>query len=716
MVIRRKMFIIIVSAFVGIMLIFALSGLFLMRGFSSAEDQEVRGNVLRATGVFNSALDNLAVKVHDWAAWDDTYEFIRDRNAEYVESNLTPESLQSLGINMMIFIDREGRLVKSRNIDMTTRAELPLPEKLSPYLQAGSPLIQYDDLDGVEKGVIALPEGLLMVTARPIETSKQQGPIRGTIIFGKFIDEPFVDGLAKTIDFPLRIQPYSVSLESEDFMQAKQVFEAGGATAVIPFDQDSVAGYAAIRGVDGQQALIVRAMMSRGTLALGRNTIIIYFVFIFITLVTISVGMWFLIDKFVLSRMSRLTALVASSSSDKQHQIVLPGSDEFSNLAGVINTLTSQLQDSLHELVEAKAKDDAILASVGDGLAVADEEGKLIYVNAIGEEILGAPANEDTNQTWQEAYGAFDATTLQPYPADQQPLYLATQGKVSIKVPIFIRNQKHPNGVFIEVTATPIFGDGKTLGGVAIFRDMSKERAIDQAKTEFVSLASHQLRTPLTSIRWYTEMILAGDAGATTPKQRKYLQEIYAGNQRMVELVNALLSVSRLELGTFAIQPELTDAVELTKNVIKEQKPQITAKKIRLTTSFSEDAPSLVTDPKLLRMVMQNLLSNAVKYTSERGEIAITIACDERKKNMVFTITDTGCGIPKSQQDKIFTKLFRADNARSIDAEGTGLGLYIVKSIIEQSGGKISFESEENKGTAFRITLPIGGHDTLTKL
>lgn len=598
---------------------------------------------------------------------------------------------------------------------MTTRAELPLPDELLPYLQPGSPLIQYDDIDGVEVGVIVLPEGLLMVAARPIETSKQQGPIRGTIIFGKVIDEPFVDGLAKAIDFPLRIQPYSGSPGSEDFEQAAKVFETGGATAVIPFDQETIAGYVSVRGVDGKQALIIRATMGRGTLALGRNTVITYFIFILITLTTVSVGMWFLIDKFVLSRMSRLTTLVASSSSNTQHSIVLPGSDEFSNLAGVINTLTSQLQDSLRNLVEAKAKDDAILASIGDGLAVADENGKLIYVNAIGEEIIGGPANEGVNRTWQKEYGVFDPITFAPYPASQQPLYLATQGKVAVKVPMFIRNHKHPSGVFIEVTATPIVGGGKTIGGVAIFRDMSKERAIDQAKTEFVSLASHQLRTPLTSIKWYTEMILTGDVGTTTPKQKKYLKEIYAGNQRMVELVNALLSVSRLELGTFAVQPELTDAVELTKNAIEEQKPQITIKKIRLTTSFPKGTATLMTDPKLLHMVMQNLLSNAIKYTGEHGEIAITIASEERKKNMLFTIADTGCGVPKNQQDKIFTKLFRADNARSIDAEGTGLGLYIVKSIIEQSGGKISFESEENKGTTFRITLPIGGHDTLKK-
>ncbi|PIR83169.1 hypothetical protein COU19_01875 [Candidatus Kaiserbacteria bacterium CG10_big_fil_rev_8_21_14_0_10_56_12] len=582
--IRRKMFIIIGSAFVGILLIFAFSGILLLRGFSSAEDQEVRGNVLRAAGVFNSAVDNLAIKIYDWSAWDDTYAFIADHNKAYIASNLTSESLQSIGVNMMLFIDRSGTLVEAKNIDMTTLADLPLPPGLLPYLEQGSPLFEYTDLTGVRKGVIALPSGLLLVAARPIETSTQDGPIRGTLIFGKYIDQAFVAELSRTIDFPLTLEAYSKAPQSPDFMPAMQAFATGNTTAVVPISQLSIAGYTVINGVNGQPALVLRAVMDRHTIALGQKTILTYFTFILLTLALISIGMWFLVYKFVLSRLTRLTTLVATSTTTHQQEIVLSGHDEFSNLAEVINTLTTKL----------------------------------------------------------------------------------TQ--------------------------------------------------IDIAKTEFVSLASHQLRTPLTSISWYTEMLLAGDAGTLSPAQIKYLKAIYVGNRRMVALVNALLNVSRLELGTLVFETRPTDVVAIAKNSVEEQQPQIVAKKIQFTAEYGTDIPIISTDPKLFRMVIQNLLSNAIKYTPEGGTVTYTMRLNPARDALLISVSDTGYGIPQNQQDKIFTKLFRADNARAKEVEGTGLGLYIVKSIVEHSGGKVWFESEVGKGSTFHASVPLEARDTLSNI
>jgi PAS domain S-box-containing protein len=264
-------------------------------------------------------------------------------------------------------------------------------------------------------------------------------------------------------------------------------------------------------------------------------------------------------------------------------------------------------------------------------------------------------------------------------------------------------------GFFYDVYIFYVFDSSqKLIGGVTIFQDITERKGIEKTKTDFVSLASHQLRTPLSTINWYTEMLLAGDAGKVSDEQKKYLTEIHTGNQRMVELVNALLNASQFELGVFNIEPELTDVVVLMQSVIKEQEPQIKAKKQHIETEFAKDIPTIPVDHKLLRMVFQNLLSNAVKYTPDDGNVKIFISLD-KDKNILFKVSDTGYGIPKNQQDKMFTKLFRADNVREKDTSGTGLGLYIIKLIVERFGGKIWFESEENKGTTFYITLPIEG-------
>ncbi|MFZ2594083.1 MAG: ATP-binding protein [Minisyncoccia bacterium] len=239
--------------------------------------------------------------------------------------------------------------------------------------------------------------------------------------------------------------------------------------------------------------------------------------------------------------------------------------------------------------------------------------------------------------------------------------------------------------------------------------DVTREKEIDRAKTEFVSLASHQLKTPLTSINWYAEMLLDGDVGALNADQKKYIQEMYDSNQRMVDLVNSLLNVSRIELGTFSVEPVPTDIVEMARSVINEQMPTITQRKQKLTTHFGDNIPMIPADTKLLRMVLQNLLSNAIKYTPEGGAVEFEVVLGLRKNTIAIRVTDTGCGIPENQKDRIFSKLFRADNVRSQNVDGTGLGLYIVKSIIEHSHGTVSFISEEGKGTSFFVTLPLDG-------
>jgi len=278
------------------------------------------------------------------------------------------------------------------------------------------------------------------------------------------------------------------------------------------------------------------------------------------------------------------------------------------------------------------------------------------------------------------------------------------------------------SGEVYEVLSSisPVLDDeNKVAFFVGIERDITKEKEVDKAKTEFVSLASHQLRTPLSSVNWYTEMLLDGDAGPINDEQKKYLNEIYSGNQRMVGLVNSLLNVSRLDLGTFSIEPSAVNVLETAKSVIHELEPTVAKKHLIMKETYSENIPIFPADQKLLRIIFQNLLSNAVKYTPESGTITLDVHVapkgssfggkETSEESLSISVSDTGIGIPAGQMDKIFTKLFRADNAQETEAEGTGLGLYIIRAIADQSGGQIWFESREGKGTTFYISFPISG-------
>ncbi len=388
-------------------------------------------------------------------------------------------------------------------------------------------------------------------------------------------------------------------------------------------------------------------------------------------------------------------------------------------LLGISEDIT-EIKHWENALMAEKAKSEAVIDGMIDGIAIADKEGKLVYFNEVGSKILGMNASQSKAESWSKEYGLYDPVTMKICPPDELPLAQALKGKVVKDVVLFVRNANTPEGLYINVAATPITINNQSEGAVAIFRDITKERAVDKAKTEFVSLASHQLRTPLSAINWYAEMLLAGDAGGLSTEQEKYIKEIYAGNQRMVSLVGDLLNVSRLDLGTFIIEPKPIDVLALLKSVLSELQPQVKTKELTLKESFDKSIPAKFSaDEKLLRMVFQNLISNSVKYTLPKGtvQVGVTVLSKDQvfgeKKlltdSLAISVQDTGMGIPKAQQTTIFTKLFRADNAVETETEGTGLGLYIVKSIIDQSGGQVWFKSELNKGTEFYVTFPLSG-------
>ena len=403
-----------------------------------------------------------------------------------------------------------------------------------------------------------------------------------------------------------------------------------------------------------------------------------------------------------------------------KERVVIRSSDELGQLAKSFNVMANQLQqlytnleNKVRERTQALETQKNRLQVILDNLPVGvfigrAPDGKAELVNKRGIEILGKGLDPRAGATnYQDVYALTrEDGTL--YPSKELPLPITLKtGLISIKKDIYVIR---PDGTrtALRVASAPILDSNKVMiAAVAVFEDITKEIAIDKAKTEFISLSSHQLRTPLTSIGWYTDMLLSGDAGKLTKAQKDFIQEIYNGNQQMVNLVNTLLNVSQIDLGTFIIEPEPTDLVKIAKSALSELTSQIKQKNLKIVEKIDEQFPIVNADPRLVRIIFQNLLSNAVKYTPDKG--IVTLEITQENKNIIITVADTGYGIPKNQQNKIFTKLFRADNVREKEPNGTGLGLYIVKSIVENSGGKIWFTSEENKGTIFYVTLPLKG-------
>ena len=362
------------------------------------------------------------------------------------------------------------------------------------------------------------------------------------------------------------------------------------------------------------------------------------------------------------------------------------------------------------KIFKSKAQDEAVFSSIAEGLIILDSKNKITFANSLAEKLLGYKKGELEGRLIDEVFQLYFLNN----PEKAGPKIMSLMDKANQK--FFL---KRKNGTLFPslIKVSKVILNKKTIGSTLLFADISKDFSVDKAKSEFVSLASHQLRTPLSGINWFVEMLLSESVGALNEKQKVYLQEIYGSSKRMTELVNSLLNVSRIELGTLAVNPEPTDLELLIKEILNEYKLEI-KKKSLLVESLFDKVPKIPLDKKIFKVAMENLISNAVKYTPAGGKIGIVL--ENEKESVLIKVSDNGYGIPKEQQKRIFQKLFRADNVVKMDTKGTGLGLYITKSIVEQSGGEIWFDSPtyskklddgtiKKGGTTFYCKIPKKG-------
>ena len=350
-----------------------------------------------------------------------------------------------------------------------------------------------------------------------------------------------------------------------------------------------------------------------------------------------------------------------------------------------------------------------ILASIGDGLILVDGTYSITLINNIAMEMFGMKREELVGKDLRTIVTLWkkqkDVIPHSMWPTEE--VFLTKKVVVgTLDQDFSISTEKHPEKTPIVFSISPLGGG---LSGVVItFRDASKERELDDAKSGFISVASHQLRTPLTSIRWYSEMLLSEDAGALNETQKDFMKEVHGGAERLYQTVDLLLGISRVESGKLKSDRTQVELGSFTAEITKELAPQIDMKELALTVVPPEGAPvSVWLDSLTLRQVILNLISNAIRYTNPKGIIEIKWWLGDEGKEVVYMVHDNGIGIPEAQRSRIFSKFFRAENARAQVPDGSGLGLALVKDLVISWGGRVWFETEDGKGTSFFFTVPL---------
>lgn len=396
---------------------------------------------------------------------------------------------------------------------------------------------------------------------------------------------------------------------------------------------------------------------------------------------------------FVDIRKSRRFRKELERSVDEKTRELRERMAELTKTKSALLNILEDVEGSRQKAETEKDKTQAIITNFADGLLVFDSEGKLSLINPQAEDFFSVKSGDLVGRPILE---------LSTFPT-VEPVVKLVGGEIK---GVFRKEVQIGESLILEVSTIPMIREEEELGALIILHDITREKMIERMKTEFVSLSAHQLRTPLSAIKWTLRMLLDGDLGVITDEQRDFIEKTYKSNERMISLINDLLDVTRIDEGRYLYKPILTDLEPICQFVINSCQEEAERKKLKLKFKKPEEKlPKAIVDVEKIKLAIQNLLENAIRYTKSGGEILVSLR--HLKKEIEFSVRDTGIGIPKNQQARVFTKFFRAANVIRMETEGSGLGLFITKNIIEAHGGKIWFESEEGKGTTFYFTLPV---------
>ncbi len=358
---------------------------------------------------------------------------------------------------------------------------------------------------------------------------------------------------------------------------------------------------------------------------------------------------------------------------------------------GLLNML-EDVAGSRREVEEERNKTLAIISNFTDGLLVFDEQKRLSLINPQAEKFLGIKSKKVIGKTIS-AIGRMSSL---------KGLVKLLGKEIN---PIFRKELEVKDDLVLEVSVLAISRE-EQIENLVVLHNITREKLVERMKTEFVSITAHQLRTPLSAIKWTLKMLLDEDLGKITEEQREFIEKTYQSNERMISLINDLLNVTRIEEGRYVYNPVLSNITKLVESLIDQYKDEISIKNINLEFKKpKKQLPKVLIDVEKINLAVQNLLDNAIQYNKLGGSIKISLKSN--KKEIEFSIEDSGVGIPKKQEKRIFTKFFRAANVMRMDTRGSGLGLFIVKNIIEAHKGRIWFKSKERKGTIFYFTLPV---------
>lgn len=414
---------------------------------------------------------------------------------------------------------------------------------------------------------------------------------------------------------------------------------------------------------------------------------------------------------FILLRMlkplsSLLKGTETLSQGNLNFRVDVRSGDEFESLGQSFNLMAEKLQQSFTKLEQDTSLISAernrlstVLSSLTDGIMAIDFNKNIILANKAAESLTGYTLSEMQGRPIDEFIHLFD---------DSEELTPKSYCQINSFGQVLNLLGKNGKEVKVGLTASPVSQELQTnLSCILLLHDLSREQELEQMKLDFVSMASHELKTPLTSIMGYLSVFINENRGKIPRDELDLLEKSLVSSQQLLTLIQNILNVNKIEKEKLTIAAEPIDyASILAKVVMEDLQNQAKQKNITLTLTPSQTPlPKVLADPLRITEVVTNLVANAINYTNPGGQVNVFV--HPTPQEVITTVSDTGVGIPKEALSHLFNKFFRVSNQLQKASKGTGLGLYIAKSIIEKLNGKIWVESEVGKGSKFSFTLPV---------
>lgn len=660
---RNPALIIVGAVFLSLALFVSLFTVFMILGsYRDLEEYDAAQRMKQVQEAVSSRVSDLHGNAGDWAFWDDTYRFMAGEKPDYAAVNMQDNSFAELDINLMLFVDENGGLFYGKAYDLALSQERTVPIDILESIGAESPLIDYPPGDELgASGLVMTDEGGLLFAARPILTSLQEGPSRGTLVLGRFLDGLLLNRITAETGYPLDLRAADDPDLPQGFAQAAESLSPASPVRVAPLDGDRAAAYWLITDAVGEPCLVMRMDIPRSIYHQGLRSIA-YFLAVFLVLI-----------------------LVSGTS---------------------VMWLIQRLSSSRRRRLESERRYLAVVEQAREGILFVDPESVAVLdSNRAVREMLGYSEPELASLT------LFDIGPGWPVEARVQEVLRggeAWSGEMRLL-------RKGGGEVDVELSVKPISYDGRQVLSIVV-RDIaerkraegelreSEERHRDTAQQlrDFLSVASHELRHPITIIRGYAE-ILSRDMDTLSPRDRsRILESIDQSVDRLGLLLDELLDISRMESGTMWLRRRKVDVRDALLKVVDEMKVRGAENSFAIT--MPEDMEAIAADPDMLARVLVILLDNAVKFSSPDHPVEIVVERGDRET--MFSVMDRGGGVPRGAEERIFERFHQVEDVLHHSIPGLGLGLFIAREIVNVQDGNIWYEHRPGGGSVFRFTIP----------